>query len=73
MTKEDFIAAAQKKYGDKYDYSLVTDEGLKNQTNVPIRCSKHGLFWITPYMLLNGMVTCFECFKEEWWNKDGLK
>ena len=73
MTKEEFIEEARKKYGDKYGYSNVTEQGVTYNTNVPIRCSKHGLFWQTPYQHLHGLITCFECYKEENWWKEGLK
>ena len=72
MTREEFISAATEMYGDKYDYSEVTEQGIEHDSNVAIRCSKHGLFYTTPYMLLHGMFGCFECYKEKWWN-DGKK
>ena len=66
MTREDFIGAAVEKYGDEYDYSLVTETGVKNNSNVPIKCVRHGLFWETPYMHLHGILCgCFECYKEK--------
>lgn len=52
MTREEFISAATEMYG----------------SNVAIRCSKHGMFYTTPYQLLHGLVGgCFECYKEKWW------
>lgn len=72
MTREDFIKEVKNKYGDRYDCSLVTEEGIKNNTNVPIRCSRHGMFWITPYQLLNGMVACFDCYREDNWKSDDV-
>lgn len=68
MTREEFIKEAEEKYGHQYDFSYVTEQGVQHNTNVPIRCSKHGLFYATPYMLLHGMFGCFECYKEKWWN-----
>lgn len=70
MTRDEFIKAATEKYGDKYDYSLVTEESVRYETNVPIRCSRHGIFFTTPYQMLHGIVACFECFKEEWWENE---
>jgi hypothetical protein len=73
MTKEEFIKVDTEKYGDKYDYSMVTEHGLLYGTNIPIKCYRHGLFWTTPYMHLHGIIPgCFECYKEEnWGNKEG--
>jgi len=68
MTREEFISAATEMYGDRYDYSEVTEQGVKHGSNVAIRCSKHGMFYTTPYQLLHGLVGgCFECYKEKWW------
>lgn len=69
MTREEFISAATEMYGDKYDYSEVTEQGVKYDSNVAIRCSKHGTFYTTPYQFLHGLVGgCFECYKEKWWD-----
>lgn len=65
MTREEFISAATKIYGDKYDYSSVTEQGVEHNSNVAIRCDKHGLFYATPYQLLHGPFGCFECYMEE--------
>ena len=74
MTQEEFIKAATEKYGDKYDYSMVTEQGMLYGSNVPIKCYKHGLFWETPYMHLHGIICgCFECYKEENWEKNRNK
>lgn len=68
MTREEFISAATELYGDKYDYSEVTEQGVKHDSNVAIRCNKHGTFYTTPYQFLHGLVGgCFECYKEKWW------
>ena len=70
MTKEEFVKLAVEKYGDKYDYSQVREEDVRNNVNTPIRCIKHGLFWETPYQHLHGVVSgCFECYKEANWLK----
>ena len=72
MTREELISAATEMYGDKYDYSEVTEQGVKYGTNIPIRCSKHGTFYTTPYQLLHGLIGgCFECYKEKWWEDKG--
>lgn len=49
-SKEDFVAKAQAKHGDKYDYSQV--EYVNSQTKVKIICPEHGEFWQTPAMHL---------------------
>ena len=72
MTREEFVSAATKMYGDRYDYSDVKEEHLKYQTNAPIKCSKHGTFYTTPYQLLHGLIDgCFECYKEKYWGDKG--
>ena len=43
MTKEEFIAKAQKIHGDKYDYSLVPSV-VRTIDNVNIICPIHGVF-----------------------------
>ena len=65
MTRDEFIKAATEIYGDKYDFSSVTEQGVENNTNIAVTCNKHGLFYTTPYQLLHGMFGCFECYKEE--------
>ena len=65
MNKEEFISAATKIYGDQYDFSEVTEQGVKYNTNVAIRCNKHGLFWTTPMHILGGDIGCYECLKEK--------
>lgn len=65
MDRGEFIKIAKELYGDRYDYSLVTEEGVKYESNVPIKCLKHGIFFTTPYQFLYGMVGCYECFVEE--------
>ena len=64
MTREEFISAATEMYGDKYDYAYVSEQGVEYNTNIAIKCSKHGLFYTTPYQFLSGGVGCFECFRE---------
>ena len=64
MTREEFIKAVNERYGDLYDCSALTDGDLKNQANVQFRCTKHGVFYTTPYQLLHGLFGCYECFRE---------
>ena len=49
---ESFVAEARKIHNDKYDYSKVVYE--RNKKDVCIICSKHGEFWQTPHMHLQG-------------------
>jgi hypothetical protein len=69
MTREELIKAVEEKYGDKYDCSSATDQFVRQNSMVPVMCKKHGMFYITPYQLLNGMVQCFECFKDKYLKK----
>lgn len=46
MKKEDFIAKAREKHGDRYDYRQVPDEFL-TKNKVEIICQEHGSFWQT--------------------------
>ena len=71
MTRNEFISAATEIYGGQYDYSSVTEQGVKNNTNIAVKCNEHGVFYTTPYQLLHGLVGCFECFKERWWKDNG--
>ena len=50
--KNDYIKAAQKIHGDKYDYSKLVWKD--SQTKVEIICSEHGSFWKDPYKHLMG-------------------
>jgi hypothetical protein len=58
MTREEFIARARLKHGDKYDYSEV--EYKNNYTKVCIICPEHGPFLQTPSNHLMGR-GCSEC------------
>jgi hypothetical protein len=61
LTTKDFIERAQKKHGDKYDYSKTK---YKNQkTPVIISCPKHGEFKQLPDGHLNG-TGCPKCGRE---------
>ena len=57
-TTEDFIEAARKVHGDRYDYSKVVYKN--NSTKVCIICPEHGEFWQRPFSHLKG-TGCPEC------------
>lgn len=59
MSKAEFIEKARAIYGDKYDYSMVSEK-IENYSVVPIKCCKHGLFYESVYNFLNGR-GCFKC------------
>lgn len=48
----EFIKRAKKIHGDKYDYSKI--EYVNVETKMCIICPKHGEFWQTPYIHLQG-------------------
>ena len=75
MSRDEFISAATEIYGDKYDYSSVDEQGVEYNSNIAVKCNKHGLFYITPYQLLHGEFGCLECYREEKQgiHKDGYK
>ena len=58
LTKEEFIAKARIKHGDKYDYSK--SEYANSKQPIYIICYKHGGFWQIPSDHLNGS-GCPEC------------
>lgn len=57
-TSTDFIEAAKKVHGDRYDYSKVVYKNSKSK--VCIICPEHGEFWQTPNNHLNGQ-NCPNC------------
>ena len=59
---EDIIKNAKKKFGERYDYSLVEYNGCNNP--VKIVCKKHGIFEMTPTSHLIGH-HCPECVREK--------
>ena len=65
MTSEEkrkkFIDKARKKYGNKYDYSMVEYKSCNEK--VCIICPIHGKFYQTPMVHLNSMHGCPECGK----------
>lgn len=60
-TIDDFINAASKVHGEKYDYSKV--EYVNNKRKVCIICPEHGEFWQTPREHLSGC-GCPKCSRE---------
>ncbi|MUG97110.1 hypothetical protein F7734_34180 [Scytonema sp. UIC 10036] len=60
-TVYEFIAQAQAKHGDLYDYSLV--EYVNSASKVTIICPHHGEFKIAPYHHLKG-VGCRNCYAD---------
>lgn len=52
LTNDDFIERAKKKYGEKYDYSLVEYKGKGKK--VKIICPEHGVFTKSPSTFLRG-------------------
>lgn len=61
LTTEEFIKRAKQVHGDKYDYSKV--EYKDSKTKICIICPKHGEFWQTAYIHLNGG-GCPRCAKK---------
>jgi len=66
-TRESFLKKAKEIHGDKYDYSLITEEWWQknykniNKTIIPIKCPKHGVFKqrISDHIIVkNGCVWC---------------
>jgi hypothetical protein len=67
-TKEEILAKAKLKHGDRYDYSLNThDFGM--QDKIKIICQKHGVFLQVAANHVNGGHGCISCsnakFKDE--------
>ena len=50
--KEKFIAQSIEKFGDKFDYSKVTDINNKEIDKITIICPIHGEFETTPKSFL---------------------
>jgi len=66
-TREDFLRKAKEIHGNKYDYSLITeewwDENYKhgNKTQLPIICPNHGIFYQTYHehvIIKNNCIWC---------------
>ena len=58
-TTSEFIAKANSKFGDTFDYSLVRYNGSKKK--VTIMCQKHGEFQQSPNRHLNSKHGCPKC------------
>ena len=56
---EDFINAAKKVHGDKYDYSKV--EYKNSTTKVEVICPVHGSFYIRPSEHIHAKCGCTKC------------
>ena len=61
-TTDEFVSEARLKHGDRYDYSKVIYE--RENDKVCIICPKHGEFWQTPKLHLNGG-NCPKCANEK--------
>ena len=62
LTKEEFIIRSKQIHGDKYDYSKA--EVINSTIKVCIICPKHGEFYQSPNMHMNGQ-GCPQCGKEK--------
>ena len=63
---KNFIEKAKDVHGNRYDYSKV--EYVNSKTKVCIICHKHGEFWQTPHLHLNGC-GCPNCQQSRLENK----
>lgn len=55
ITLDDFVRRAKDVHGDKYDYSLITNENFNGvSSQVDIVCKEHGVFVQIGYNHLNG-------------------
>lgn len=48
LTKDDWINRFKHLHGDRYDYSLINDDNISDNT-VPIICKNHGIFYQNKY------------------------
>lgn len=65
-TYQEYVNQCHKKYGDKFDYSLVDSVKFDYYSSVPISiiCKYHGLFDRTPKEHLHGRAPCPKCGQE---------
>ena len=63
MTTNKFIAKAQARYGDKFDYSRV--DYVNSYTPVTIFCPIHGAFQVKPHNFLHYKYGCPKCGHSE--------
>ena len=61
-SRDDFVAQAFKKHGNKYDYSQ--SNYISAHIKIKIICNQHGEFWQTPHNHLKGQ-NCPQCAKKE--------
>lgn len=61
-TTSQFITESKIVHGDRYDYSL--SEYVNDTTNVKIICKQHGLFEQLPFVHLNSVHGCPQCYNE---------
>jgi hypothetical protein len=72
MTLADFLRRAKEIHGERYDYSLVTEDTFTDShTDIEIICSKHGKFKQSPHEHLSGR-GCYWCGKESMAQKQAL-
>jgi uncharacterized C2H2 Zn-finger protein len=60
-SSEQWIERFQDIHGDKYDYSEVASHFKNCDERVPIICTLHGTFWMTPYHHYNRKQNCGDC------------
>lgn len=70
MKKSDLIKIATERYGKVYNFSQVNEHDVENENNILIKCEKHGAFFETPYHITDSIIGCFECYKENVWNRE---
>ena len=61
LKPEEFIQKAREIHGNKYDYSLIKDTYVNNNTNVSIICKVHGKFEQLPITHINNKSGCPKC------------
>lgn len=70
MNTDSFLEKYRKKFGEKYDTSLV--EYVNSETKVKMICGKHGVFEKTPHSLMKGE-GCPQCGRESSVSNRSLK
>lgn len=70
-TTSEFIAAANQKHGEKYDYTVSSYQG--NRIKIKIRCKEHGIFEIYPKHHLYQKQGCPECSKKNYTTDEFIK
>lgn len=63
--KEKFITQSIEKFGDKFDYSKVTDINNKEIDKITIICPIHGEFVTTPKSFLISKYGCKKCANQQ--------